>query len=669
MTTAIRSFAGMAPKVDSSKLRGEGAQYALDCELWSGALRAITQPGNITTPTKPGTIRSIYKLDTLWLHWTEEVDVVESPVGSDIYERIYYSGAGVPCVTNATLAASGSGTDYPLDFYQLGTPVPETSPSIAVTGGVGSNVTRSYLYTFVTQWGEEGAPCVATTFTGKDDGSWDLSNMDVAPLNVGTISAATHSGGVVTVSCTANHLLRTGEYLSHSDVVGMTDLNGRFKVTRINSTQYSVLLTTAQTYTSGGTWTREAKFNTSNMTKRIYRTVGGIYKFVAEIAVGTTTYSDTIVDSSVGTTITSTNYDMPPAEMSGIISMPNGILVGFVNNEICFTEPYLPHAWPENYRINTDTNIVAIASWGIEVIIGTTKHPYRVTGVHPSAMSKSKIERDQSCISKESMQVLNAGVCYASPDGLVYISSGGAQLITNAFVKKDEWSLYAPSSMRAGIYDNRYYVWYEGGGKLNNENAGIVFDPEESGAEFVLLSSQATGVWSSKIDDRLYIVEAGVIKEWAAGAIEYTSTWKSKEFFPARKASYACAKVHIELINSIPQSQYDAAFSAAIQAVDDGYSNNTLVETGELNGFMANQFTVNGGPYYAAISDLGTPSSVTIKFYQDRVLIHTEQVEDQVPFRINQVGWGDSFEFEISGTQAIIRSLVVAESMSQLELA
>ena len=668
MRILISRFDGMSPKIGNSKLESTDAQDAVDCNIWSGDLRSVVKPLNVTTPTKSGTIRSIYRLGSLWLHWTTDVDVVESPISSDEHSRIYYTGDTVPKVLNETVAQSGGGTDYPTGYFQLGVPAPVNAASVAVIGGGGpGQETRSYVYTYVTQWGEEGSPCPAVTQTGNDDAtSWDLSSIDAAPLNTGSISNAVHSSGVVTVTCTANHLLRTGEYVDISSVLGMTDLNSSFQITRISATQFSVVLSTAQTYTSGGTWDREAPLNITSMTKRIYRTVSGTYKYVDEIPVATTTYSDTKVDADLGGSLATDDYDMPPTGMQGIVSMANGLQVGFVDNQLCFCEPYLPHAWPEKYRVNTDTAIVAIATWGISVVIGTTHHPYRVTGVNPSLMSKSKIERDQACVSKESMRALKSGVAYASPDGIVYIDSNGAILATNHILKKKEWQLFAPASLRAGIYDNRYYAWYENGGAEQDEQGGIVFDPEEKNAQFVTLSSHVTCAWSDRENDTLYIVEGGVIKEWEAGGSEYTANWHSKDFILPRQAAFSCAQVHLEYENAIPQSEYDAALTAGVQSIDDAISNGTQINNGSLGGFMPAQYTVDGGPYLDVLFGLSAPSDVTLSIYKDGVLAYSKKIDDENAFRIPAGALASRYSLSISSSQARVKAVILAENMNEL---
>ena len=74
-------------------------------------------------------------------------------------------------------------------------------------------------------------------------------------IRIGTavnISTASHLAGTVTVDTSIAHGLTTGDRVEITGVVGITDLNGYFSVDVTDTDTFTVSLTTAQTYTSGG---------------------------------------------------------------------------------------------------------------------------------------------------------------------------------------------------------------------------------------------------------------------------------------------------------------------------------------------------------------------------------------------------------------------------------
>lgn len=65
-------------------------------------------------------------------------------------------------------------------YYRLGVPRPQTAPSVVPSGGTDDlTVDRSYVYTWVSAFGEEGPPSDPTVVSGADDGDWLISNFDV----------------------------------------------------------------------------------------------------------------------------------------------------------------------------------------------------------------------------------------------------------------------------------------------------------------------------------------------------------------------------------------------------------------------------------------------------------------------------------------------------------
>ena len=447
-------FRGTAPRIAARKLDNFGAQIASNADLWSKELRSLRDNIQVDIPTKAGVIQTIYRLGALWLHWNEIVNVARSPLSTGDADRVYYSGHYNAKATDVDLAAA-SGTDYPTDWYRLGLPTPENALTVGITGGSGPLSTRSYTYTFVTAWGEEGPPATPSAdATHPTNGTWNLTAIDAAPLNTGSISNIVVSGGIATFTVTADHFLETGDYLDFTGIVGTGDLPAAFndvgplQITRLTSLTFSVALAPTGAYTSGGTWTREAPIQVTDMTKRIYRTVNGQFRFVAEIAVATTTYNDTVSDSLLGEPLPSTLWDSPPPDIKGMLTLPNGSVCGFVGNKLYFSETFVPHAYPEDYSLTFAYEIVAIAASGNSVVVATKGIPYVVTGDDPGTMTPSNLEVQHACVSERSMVSVMNGAIYASPDGLVYVPVAGMpSLITKPWFKEVDWRLLNPSSM------------------------------------------------------------------------------------------------------------------------------------------------------------------------------------------------------------------------------
>lgn len=246
-------------------------------------------------------------------------------------------------------------------------------------------------------------------------------------------------------------------------------------------------------------------------TKRIYRAVtgatGSIFQFVAEIDLTTADYVDTLTDEQLGEALESEGWELPPAGLRGILALPNGIMVGFVGNQVCFSAQNRPHAWPVAYRLTVDTDVVAIGAIDTTVVIGTKSFPYVAQGNTPDSYSASKLEVPQACVAKRSLAYLiGIGVVFASPDGLIAVAGTGQvrNLTASVFTRK-QWEALVPESIVGVQHDDVYHFWFDAGAS-GVERSGYALDMKPEGFGVVELSYYAQAVHSDPLTDGLYMV-------------------------------------------------------------------------------------------------------------------------------------------------------------------
>ena len=204
--------------------------------------------------------------------------------------------------------------------------------------------------------------------------------------------------------------------------------------------------------------------------KRVYRSVtseSGVTAlfFVAEINATVTTFLHSMTSHPPQEPIASTDYDPPPSDMKGIIALGNGMMAAFRGREVLFCEPFIPHAWPENYRLTTNDEIVGLVAFGTAFAVLTTGTPYLVQGLHPDGMSMERMEQAAfPCLSKRGIVDMGTSAIFPSTHGLVQISQSGAQLLTQALWDNDQWHALTPSTFRAARFQGRYAFLYRPGG-------------------------------------------------------------------------------------------------------------------------------------------------------------------------------------------------------------
>ena len=199
----------------------------------------------------------------------------------------------------------------------------------------------------------------------------------------------------------------------------------------------------------------------------IYRSITGTggattFFFVANVPITQAVYTDVISDAVVATNLqlTSQLYTPPPEDLQGICLMPNGMMVGFRSNELWFCQPFLPHAWPSSYTLTTEYPIVGIGVSGTSLVAATLGAPYITQGVSPGSMTATQIQHSEPCIARGSVLGNNDGVYYASPNGLILVTSAGSVTnTTEIWITREKWQQLTPQkNTRAIFFVSMYFA-------------------------------------------------------------------------------------------------------------------------------------------------------------------------------------------------------------------
>lgn len=275
--------------------------------------------------------------------------------------------------------------------------------------------------------------------------------------------------------------------------------------------------------------------------RRIYRSTSGTFLFVAEIAISATSYSDTKLAEALGEELPSLTWLPPPATLAGLTNLPNGIMAGFTGRDVYFCDQYRPHAWPVQYMQSLDFPVVGLGRMDTTLAVLTTGTPYFIQGSSPDSMVVVKSDLEQACASKRSIVSTNNSVIYASPDGLVMLSSAGSKILTEQMFTRAQWqATFNPSSIHAYQQDMKYVAFYTVGGVTG----GFIFDLTTG--QMILHTLYATAGYNDLQADKLYTAFAGrTVKIWQAGAA-LSYTWKSKKFTMPKVMGFSCAQVEAE---------------------------------------------------------------------------------------------------------------------------
>jgi hypothetical protein len=284
--------------------------------------------------------------------------------------------------------------------------------------------------------------------------------------------------------------------------------------------------------------------------RRIYRSVSGVYLFVDEIPATQTSYTDTKESADLAEEMIITGWKEPPPNLRGLINLPNGIMAGFVGRDVYLCDPYHPHAWPESYVQTIDFPIVGLGRMDTTLAVLTKGVPYFIQGSHPDSMVVVKSDLQQACVSKRSIVSSNGVVIYASPDGLVMLSSGGSKILTQDLFSRDQWQSINPESIHAYEHDLKYVAFYSketvdpDTDVTTIVSGGFIYDFLTN--QFVFHDIYVEAGYSDKQFDRLFLTSSdNLLKGWQEGTAK-NYTWKSKKFTLPKPLSFNCAQVEAE---------------------------------------------------------------------------------------------------------------------------
>lgn len=234
----------------------------------------------------------------------------------------------------------------------------------------------------------------------------------------------------------------------------------------------------------------------------------------------------------------SSNYDQPDDEMRGLTPMQQGMMAGFKGKTLYFCEPYRPHAWPTAYELITDYDIVALATFGPMLAVLTTGHPYVCQGTHPDEMIMERIEQNAPCVSKEGVVDLGYAAAYPSTDGLIMLSTSGAQNVTEAILSRTQWRQLAPETIDAGNRGGAYVFTHDPDGDGNVQTKIITM----GGSPSIISHPAAAKTFRYDVHtgNLYYLSDGGQIMEFASAEEGYQAlNWKSGEVQLTTLTSFA----------------------------------------------------------------------------------------------------------------------------------
>ena len=555
-------FGGIAPGVAPRLLAESFGQVAENVDVESGRLVALKNDVNVNINTTLNNNAHQGKLDTFSkksLYFYKDtfflafaaanVNVVPGPIPGDTTNRIYITGAfqnaqgtgDFPRVLSQTEVLEDSNGADPANTpparsgFRLGIPAPGSAPTTTKSGTASTTQTPndvSYVYTFVSSFGEEGPPSAASTII-------ELTDTETVVVDVPSFPTS----GAFTDNRNFNAGAKKRLYRSNT---GSTNTTFQF----VAETDYT---------------------NTTITDNKDADELGEVLPS-----------SDWIGPPDDDTSL------YPDGPMINLIPLAQGVMAGFTGKRFCLSEPFLPHAWPISYRITLEEDIIAIASTANGVAALTNGQPYFITGTDPSAMVSVRIDFAQACVNRSSVVDMGEYVLYAGPDGLCAVQSASGSVVTKGLISVSQWnSDFFPTQIKAFYHEGTYVAFYQDG----STNAGWIYDPRSENATLTTFttSSVVQGGYTIPKTGELHIIVGDRVMKFRGATDNRILKFKSKKFVTPTPLSMSWVSVHANeypaTVKVFADGNLVAHFSLAYSSNE--YTQTTTVPSGISNGTLA----------------------------------------------------------------------------------
>ena len=574
MQIKLDSFEGIVPRVRPRLLGERQSVVAENVDVRNGSLRPIREPGTVENIAAGQ--KSLYLHNDEFLTFTGDVDVVRGPIVADAFDRIYFTGDGVPKVLGDD--------DGVQKIFDLGIPKPTQTPTVTPQQKA-EGFTREWNFFYQEPDGRqvdlgtmiEGVNVIEVTPNKVYRVTSFLATFPKVTASVDAIFVmwfeATDPGsganlgrvyGSISAYTGNNDFVLSGAAAT-ADQENTVDVLFTLKFDTSRASDYTVDRSYVYTFVSVfgeegppsepsivtaidptqdadiGNLQTSVVGNFEIVKKRIYRTVtgtaGATFQFVAEVDIGTPSFLDELDDAQTAEALPSEDFDPPPADLAGIVSMANGFFAAFKagSKDIYFSFPNFPHAWPTEFIISVDYPIVGLGAQENSLLIVTEGFPYLSTGVTPEFMTLQKLLARHAGVSKRSITNVGNAIAYATNDGVVLNVGADITLMSKKYFTEEEWRLTNPETMIGDFEDDRLFLF--------SDSTTLIFEFEQERSLLVTTDEAIDGSYNDVETDSLFMIQGSTITKWESGTIIKTMKWRSKVFVFKRVSDFSTGRI------------------------------------------------------------------------------------------------------------------------------
>lgn len=293
----------------------------------------------------------------------------------------------------------------------------------------------------------------------------------------------------------------------------------------------------------------------------IYRTVTGyqtgrepgntldtVWMLVGTAAIGAPSFTDNLRNDELINAIEEDVATPPPANLRGITAIASmNALVGYVGNQLFFSENNSYHHWP--YTLTLDDNICAIVEDNGVLYVATDGHPYVVSAAvdckNAGCRTAKRLDVPMPMVGcgNRRMAAIPGGAVYPTHDGLAAITAASSMpvLMTEPLYAPDDWHKLHPDTIRPVVAEGQLFVFARNGAfvmDLPGASGGWNLDSHSE-----LSDRDVIDAFVSRTGD-FYIVKPTGVFQWNRGRTLRPHRWQSPVLVTPAPVNFGAANLH-----------------------------------------------------------------------------------------------------------------------------
>lgn len=224
--------------------------------------------------------------------------------------------------------------------------------------------------------------------------------------------------------------------------------------------------------------------------RNIYRVDTGAWLLVDSIPIDQRTFQDTISASNLGEALQGaittsggeTVLALPPPQSLRGLTVHLNALHGIAGDQVVYSPPGWPDAFPTAFSYQPDSNPVALASFDSALIVLCRNRIFRLDGSNPDSYIPSPTLAEDGCLAAGSVQVTPFGLVFLGTRGICLFDGQHSECLTLG--RLEPWQLFPR---------------WEANRNLTFGNANTITDTNRAGTVMTHLQDSRKGLAASWI--------------------------------------------------------------------------------------------------------------------------------------------------------------------------